>query len=123
MRDYKDFFNELILEDSELEKELKLTELKYIIIEKLVSYRKSKKISQSEFADSIGVKQQMISRFEKGEVDPRLSFISKIINGMNLGLTFTDQNYVKSDEKPTFVTKKNIIKFPTEYKFIDNEIA
>ena len=31
----------------------------------------------------IKVDKQMISRFEKGEVDPKLSFISKILHGMN----------------------------------------
>lgn len=55
---------------------------KEYLINELVSYRKANKLSQQEFAEKIGVAQQVISKFERGEVDPRVTFIDKVIDGM-----------------------------------------
>lgn len=55
---------------------------KEYLIEELISYRKKNRITQSEFASRIGVAQQVISKFELGEVDPRITFIEKVVNGM-----------------------------------------
>lgn len=52
------------------------------LIAELISYRKKNQISQHEFAVKIGVAQQVISKFERGEVDPRITFIEKVILGM-----------------------------------------
>ena len=73
----------MISEDQEIKEEIELLDLKYTLIDELINFRKAYKLSQSEFADMIKVDKQMISRFEKGEVDPKLSFISKILHGMN----------------------------------------
>lgn len=103
MVNYNDFFNELIEQDTELKKEVDLLELKYLLIETLLSYRKNNHLSQTEFAKRIGVKQQVISRFEKGEVDPRLSFVSKILLGMKKEISVTDQDYIDTNQKVKIV--------------------
>ncbi|MGL5054763.1 MAG: helix-turn-helix domain-containing protein [Fusobacteriaceae bacterium] len=60
---------------------------KKILIGELIAYRKRHKITQSEFALKIGVAQQVISKFEKGEVEPRIAFIEKLVLGMGKELT------------------------------------
>ena len=83
MNDLNKLINEIISEDQEIKEEIELLDFKYKLIDELINFRKAYKLSQSEFADMIKVDKQMISRFEKGEVDPKLSFISKILHGMN----------------------------------------
>ena len=83
MNDLNILINEIISEDKEIKEEIELLDFKYKLIDELINFRKAYKLSQSEFADMIKVDKQMISRFEKGEVDPKLSFISKILHGMN----------------------------------------
>ncbi|MGL4402506.1 MAG: helix-turn-helix domain-containing protein [Fusobacteriaceae bacterium] len=55
---------------------------KEFLIEELITYRKKNKITQAKFAEEIGVAQQVISKFEKGEVEPRVGFITRVVNGM-----------------------------------------
>lgn len=57
------------------------------LIEELIKYRKTQRVTQTEFAEKIGVAQQVISKFEKGEVEPRVNFIEKIILGMGRELS------------------------------------
>ena len=83
MNDLNILINEIISEDQEIKEEIELLDFKYKLIDELINFRKAYKLSQSEFADMIKVDKQMISRFEKGEVEPKLSFISKILHGMN----------------------------------------
>ena len=120
MGNYNEFFNELIERDTELKKEVDLLELKYLLIETLLSYRKFNRLSQTEFAKQVGVKQQVISRFEKGEVDPRLSFVSKIILGMEKKISIANQDYIdtkqkvkiiKLRKKAPVISKMNYIEF------------
>lgn len=55
---------------------------KEFLIEELITYRKKNKITQAKFAEEIGVAQQVISKFEKGEVEPRVGFITRVVTGM-----------------------------------------
>ena len=91
MNDLNKLINEIISEDQEIREEIELLDLKYKLIDELINFRKSYKLSQAEFADMIKVDKQMISRFEKGEVDPKLSFISKILQGMNKKFIIRDK--------------------------------
>ena len=114
MSEYLDFVNELLDDNPEAKKETELISLKYKIIRLLIDYRKEYNISQSEFANKIGVKQQMISRFEKGNVNPRLSFISKIIFGMNYKVEFSKKDYIMTSNIIQFKKKKKT-KIPDTY--------
>lgn len=111
MNNYDDFINELLQNDDTLKKENELLALKYDIIKLLIDYRRKNNISQTEFAEKIEVKQQMISRFEQGEIDPRISFISKILHGMNLKVSFSSNDYQ---------IKNNVLKFNNNKKEKDN---
>ena len=81
---------------------LKLTfeanELKFKIIKNLLEYLKSNNMTQGQFAEKIGVKQQVISRFIKGEINPRFDFVAKI-------LTLVDGNIFFQNEKNFSINK------------------
>lgn len=89
-------------------------ELRYAFIEQLQNYRRIYSLSQNSFAEKIGLKQQAIARFEKGEIDPRLSFIYKILKGISKKISFDDIEYEsvgkleKVSEQTKIVTHKQI---------------
>ena len=89
-----DFFDEVFENDEELLKEYELLKTKYKLIEELINYRKKNNISQTDFAEKLKVKQQAISRFEKGEIDPRLSFVEKLLFGMSMKVNFESGNII-----------------------------
>ena len=92
MNDLNILINEIISEDQEIKEEIELLDFKYKLIDELINFRKAYKLSQSEFADMIKVDKQMILRFEKGELDPKLSFISKIIHGINKEIVISSKS-------------------------------
>lgn len=124
MDKYLDFVNELLDENLDVKKEVDLLSLKYDIIRLLANYRKSHNLSQADFAKKIGVKQQMISRFEKGSVDPRLSFISKIITEMNYEIKFSERDYFITTNVIQFKAKsKKAHNINSNYNIIDYKMA
>lgn len=54
----------------------------YELIGQMISLRKKEKITQSELADMIGNKQQVISRVENKENSPSLRLFCKIIHAL-----------------------------------------
>jgi len=113
MNDLNKLINEIISEDQEIREEIELLDLKYKLIDELINFRKSYKLSQAEFDDMIKVKQQMI----KGEVDPRLSFISKILHGMKKEIVIRDEDYINVNNITPINRKKPIFQ-PREYKLV-----
>ncbi len=118
MNDLRKLMDDIISQDEELQKEVDLLKLKYDIIDELISYRKMNNLTQSDFAKVIGVKQQMISRFEKGEVDPRLSFISKVLFGMKKDVIIREENYITVDNTISLTKRKKTQVIPTTYKLV-----
>ena len=107
MSDYKSFISDLLEKDEALKNEVQLLELKYSIINELITYRKENNLTQAQFAESINVKQQAISRFEKGEIDARISFIAKVVIGMKKKVVFSDLEAVQVEK--TITRKKKEI--------------
>lgn len=117
MNNINDLLNTIISGDEEIKVEIELLDFKYKLIDELIKFRKSYKLSQSEFAETINVKQQMISRFEKGEVDPRLSFVSKLLLGMKKEICIRDKDYLKV-QNISYLNKNKNIFIPTEYTLV-----
>jgi predicted transcriptional regulator len=69
----------LLEKNPELKKEYDILKMKKDVINFLIKYRKNNMLTQKDFAERINVKQQAISRFEKGEIDPRFSFVARIL--------------------------------------------
>lgn len=62
------------------------------LIEEFIRLRKSLDISQKELADSIGSKQQAISRVEKKEHCPSLKLFCSMINALGYELKIVKKN-------------------------------
>lgn len=105
MKNWKELKKERLENNEELKKEYELVKARTLIIKELYNYRKQNSLTQKDFAERIGVKQQAISRFEKGEIDPRFSFIAKIIQEMSKQIKI-DNIYEKTNKNIKF-TKKN----------------
>ncbi len=111
MIDYKDLLKEL-LQDEEIRLEYEFRKEREKLIDEEIAYRKRAGMTQAEFASKIGVQQQTISRFEKGEIDPRYSFVSKLLKGMEKETIFVSRGYMRLENieskilmKPKVVAK------------------
>jgi len=69
---------DIILKSEEVQKELKMNDAEYKIIEEIIMARKEKNLTQKDLAELIGTKQSNISRFESGNYNPSLEFLNKI---------------------------------------------
>jgi transcriptional regulator with XRE-family HTH domain len=78
-RYWNDIKAEMLEQSPEFRREYELIKMKKALIKEVISYRETHSLTQKEFAERIGVKQQAISRFEKGVIDPRFSFIGKVL--------------------------------------------
>ena len=56
------------------------------IIRALIISRNKKGMSQRKLAKRIGITQSALARFENGNINPTLSFVQKITNGLGLKL-------------------------------------
>ena len=56
------------------------------IIRRLALARAQKGFSQRKLAQKIGIPQSALARFETGKINPTLSFLQKITNGLGLKL-------------------------------------
>ena len=72
----------IILQNREVQNELKKNEAEYNVIEEIILARKEKKLSQKDLAELIGTKQSNISRLEHGNYNPSLEFLNKIAQAM-----------------------------------------
>ena len=72
----------IILKNKEVQKELKLNESEYKIIEEIIIARREKNLTQKDLAELIGTKQSNISRLESGNYNPSFAFLNKIANAV-----------------------------------------
>jgi len=69
---------DIIFRNEEVQKELKMNEAEYKIIEEIIMARKEKNLTQKDLAELVGTKQSNISRFESGNYNPSLEFLNRI---------------------------------------------
>jgi len=72
----------VILKNNEVQKELKMNEAEYRVIEEIITARKEKNLTQKGLAQLIGTRQSNISRLESGNYNPSLDFLTKIAQAM-----------------------------------------
>ena len=88
---------------------LKLTfeanELKFKIIKNLLEYLKSNNMTQGQFAEKIGVKQQVISRFIKGEINPRFDFVAQVLIGLDENIFFQNEKDFSINKNTFFINQ------------------
>ena len=59
-------------------------------IEKMISLRRKKKLTQTELSIISGVSQPVIARLEKSKTDPQLSTVIKLLHSMGAELTINE---------------------------------
>ena len=62
-------------------------DLEFQVIEAMIEARIRKGVTQKHLADKIGVAQSALARFESGRINPTLSFLKKVTQGLGLRLT------------------------------------
>ena len=67
----------------------------YSLIEQAIIARKKQGLTQKELADKIGVKQQVISRFENEKKVPTLDNFVNILEGLDLDLVIKNKDKTK----------------------------
>jgi transcriptional regulator with XRE-family HTH domain len=103
--------NEFLFEqkkDKKFKMAYAVVEQKYDLIQELIAFRKKKNMTQQEFAELMGVKQQAISRYEKGAIDPRLSFILKMLYIIGKKVRVRDAGYKKINDKIITVQNESL---------------
>lgn len=79
-----------LLKKTELKEIYDELDFKYQLIEKSIEYRTKNNLTQTDLAKLMGTKQQNISRFERGLVEPTSKFISKLLHVINLKVVFEE---------------------------------
>ena len=77
MDDFTQHLNES-LKDPQFKEEFEQKELRYKIVDILVSIRVQYKLTQSELAKKLGTTQTVISRIENGSVNIGIDFLQKL---------------------------------------------
>jgi DNA-binding XRE family transcriptional regulator len=75
-RDWKDIKKE-ILSNPEVKAEYEQLAIEYQIASQFIKARQEVKITQEEFAEKVGTKQESISRFESGNDNPTIEKLQK----------------------------------------------
>ena len=82
---YKQLRKEL-LKDKKIKQFYERLEPEFAVIEMIIRKRIEKGLSQEELAKKIGTKQSAISRLESGTYNPSLSFLQKVVEGLDTKL-------------------------------------
>lgn len=86
MDDFERLF-EKEMKDPEFVKEWEASEIKYQLKNAFYEARKNEKITQKQLSESTGIPQADISRFERGDINPRLSILQRLADGLGMVLT------------------------------------
>lgn len=80
--DLKDFEKEITQKKPSLELALQSMDMKLDILKKIRIFLKENAMTQEAFAEKLGVSQQTVSRFLKGNINPRFDFILKVFTSI-----------------------------------------
>ena len=82
---YKQFKKEL-LKDNKIKEVYEKFGSEFAVIGMIIKRRIEEGLSQKELARKIGTKQSAISRLESGTYNPTLSFLQKVVEGLDAKL-------------------------------------
>ncbi len=73
--------------DPSFDEEYKKIQQEYSLIDRIVSERKRRNMTQKELAAMTGISQQSISRLEREKHIPKMDTLIKLLDGLGLELT------------------------------------
>lgn len=90
--------------------------------EKILSFRKSKKLTQTEFARELNVSRSYVAQVEGGIIEPSEGFLNKIVNhfDINRKYFFTDDN--KNLNVDLIDKNVHLINHPSVHLFSESKI-
>ena len=74
------------LENPKFREEYYKLEPVYSLIKKEIELRNKSNMSQKELAEKMGTSQSAIARFERGNINPTLEFVSRLAEALNTKL-------------------------------------
>ena len=74
-------------QDQNFDREYRKIKQEYELIDRIVSERKRRNITQKELAAMTGISQQSISRLEREKHMPKIDTLIKLLDGLGLKLT------------------------------------
>lgn len=77
-----DVIKEQLMKDSEFKTEYNKLRPRYEMISRIIEERNKQNITQEELALRVGTQKSNISRFESGEYNPSLDFLTKVAHGL-----------------------------------------
>lgn len=75
-------FKEQLMKDEDFKAEYEKLKPRYELISELIKARRELNLTQEELAYRIGTQKSNISRFESGNYNPSLDFLSKVAKGL-----------------------------------------
>ena len=75
---FDDYLKEVMEKDKGFKYSFEIEHMKNSLIKQVLAYRKENDLTQKELGELIGVKQQVISRFENGNSNVGLDFLTKL---------------------------------------------
>lgn len=76
-----------------------MEDIKQIISNNLISLRKERGLTQNELAEKLAYSDNMVSRWERGEITPSIETLQKISEFYNVSLTSLLQSNATEEEK------------------------
>lgn len=86
MRKFNELKKEMLSANPELAKEYHNLAPRYEAISQIIDARLKQNITQEELAKRIGTQKSNISRFESGNYNPSLDFLTKVVHALGLEL-------------------------------------
>ena len=83
MRTFQQFKKESLKKPG-VRREMEDADLEFQLVEAMIKARLNGGVTQKQLADRIGVAQSALARFESGRVNPTLSFMKKVTQGLGL---------------------------------------
>ena len=95
MRSYKDVKNKL-LQDKEIKKAYDELEPEFDLVRMMIKKRLEAGLTQADLAEKMGTKQSAISRLERGDYNPSLSFLYRLAEALDTKIYISLQDKVGS---------------------------
>lgn len=87
---------EELLKNPEFRRKYEALEPKYNLIRALMRRRNELRLSQTQLASIVGMRQPAISRLENGGSDTTVGTLLKVVDALNLDIEFKPRSLVKS---------------------------
>lgn len=104
-----DDFEAELLKDHDFRREYEALKPKFVMISRLIERRNQLKLSQTQLAKMVGMRQPAISRLERGDYNTTLGTLVKVIDALGLDLDILPKAKVRTrvaEKKSKYITKK-----------------